>query len=183
MYYYLCSALYGSRATYHFIDSFFDGDMTGIGVTVSAIFNTGLIIAKWKNMNIKPFQPFISPLCIFGCVGLYSALLSYSWENGGFFYYRRRSTKSIDYLQRQYTMILSLMTGVGFGTTLNLPAMTNTAYTYSVFYVMQKMIEYQPFWNGINGYFTIFFSSIVTWRMALYLHKNPQIFTNMIKFE
>ena len=80
-------------------------------------------------------------------------------------------------------MILSLITGVGIGTTLNLPAMTNTAYTYSVFYVIQKMIEYEPFWHGINFYFTVFCSSVVTWRMALYLHKNQQIFTNMIKFE
>ena len=180
-YWYLCSVLYGNSPYFHVIDTIFDGDLTGIGVTVSSIFSTALVVAKWKNMNIKQFEPFIAPLCVFGCIGQYSALLSYAWEHGGFFYYRRK--KSIDYLQRQYVMILSLITGVGIGTTLNLPAMTNTAYTYSVFYVIQKMIEYEPFWNGINGYFTIFFSSIVTWRMALYLHKNPQIFTNMIKFE
>ena len=78
-YWYLCSVLYGNSASFHVIDTIFDGDLTGIGVTVSAIFSTGLIMAKWNNVNIKPFEPFISPLCVFGCVGQYSALLSYAW--------------------------------------------------------------------------------------------------------
>eukprot|EP01084_Bolivina_argentea_P160422 279359_1 len=179
LYIYLTSVVYGMAKD--IIDDLFDGDLSGIGVTVSLIFNTGLVLLKLKNINIEAIEMFIKPTCVIGCVGIYSALFAYSYEHGLFWYHRR--SKSIDYWQRQYTMIVSLIAGVGIGTVIGLPAMSSTAYWYTGLYVLQKMIESHILWDGNNIIFTIFGSSIVTWRLALYLHKNPQLFTNMVKFE
>eukprot|EP01083_Nonionella_stella_P247654 858376_1 len=144
------------------IDDLFDGDLSGIGVTVSLIFNTGLVLLKLKNINIEAIEMFIKPTCVIGCVGIYSALFAYSYEHGLFWYHRR--SKSIDYWQRQYTMIVSLIAGVGIGTVIGLPAMSSTAYWYTGLYVLQKMIESHILWDGNNIIFTIFGSSIVTRR-------------------
>eukprot|EP01083_Nonionella_stella_P242934 846987_1 len=178
LYYYLCSVIYGLGRD--FIEDVFDGDLSGVGVTASLMFNIGLITLKLKNVDVTRLEMFVMPTCIIGCTGIYSALLSYAHERGWFWY---RSGRSKDYFQRQYTTIVALLTGIGFGTVLNLPAMSNTAYVYTGLYVFQKMFEYKPLWDHNNAYFTVFGGSVITWRLALYLHKNPQIFANMIKFE
>jgi len=186
LYGYSAAVLYGMGGK-HLFDIIFDGDLAGLPVMVSGAFNLALIALKLKNMDnagwYSKYKMFIDAQCTLGCIGIYSALLGYSWEYGSWWYYPYRRTVSFDYLHRQATMVLSLLTGIGVGSTLSLPAMRNTAYVYSAFYAMQKTIEYRPFWTGKNAFFTIFLSSILAWRTALYLHKNPQIFVGMFKFE
>lgn len=178
-YCYLCSVLMGVPSLLKAIGALFDDDLFGVGIAASTVMNAGLIALKWKNVDISRFGMFVGPSCMFGCIGLYSSLFCYSFELS--YYYRPRFS---DYWHRQCTMVTALLIGMGLGNALNLPAMSSTAFVFSGLYAMEKAIvikrRIRPKSNAV---FSVFGASVATWRLALYLHKNPQLLTNTIKFE
>eukprot|EP01084_Bolivina_argentea_P066676 121560_1 len=157
-------------------------DLLHTAFASSFIVNIGLIGLKLKGVNVEKYSMFIVPSCIFGCVGMYSTLLSFASAAVD-----RIESINIKYWQRQCIIILCLIGGVGIGKLLQFPAMHNTALVYSVLYILHKMGESEILWKDKNLIFSIFGSSILTWRIALYLHKNPgvvqQTLVNTIKFD
>ena len=170
-----------------FIAGFFGGYIIGFQgdqamancFAASCIFNMGLIIAKLMNLNLTPMRMFIGPTLIMANAVMFLALLIHTseWRS-----WSRRNNK-VDYFQRQAIMIGSLLVAIAFGNILNYPAMSNTAYVYCGLYILQKMAESPVLWRDMNIIFAIFGLSIIGWRVALYLHSNPQIITGMVELE
>merc|ERR550539_482776 len=161
-----------------FVHGFFGGYIIGFQgdvavrncVSASVIFNAMLIGSKMIQIDMYPFRMFISPTLIVSNTVLFLALLCHSsrWRFYG---------RSSNYWQKQGVMIGSLLGAMAAGNILSYPALANTAYVYSGLYILQKMAEYQPLWRSKNAIFTVFGSSVVGWRLALYLNQNPEIVT------
>ena len=146
-----------------------DNERWNAGMTVSTLCNVGLVALKLNNVDVSKWNMLVQPLCVFGCIGKYSSLLGRAWD--------------IRNKRRQLEMVTALVLGAGVGHLLHLPALTSTASVYTVLFGVQKAIEFEPFWRSENVYFSVFGMSVATWRLALYLHQNPSILSNLVMFE
>jgi len=168
-----------------YVIGFEDDAAVGNCVYVSVAFNTALVLAKFYHIDIKRFEMFQTPVLTMANVVLFLALLIHAsdWRTYYEYYSKSEDEKAKIYWKHQLQMMGSLGTAMFVGTYYNYPAMTNTALVYSGLYALQKTAEYRSLWSGKNIVLSVFGLSVVGWRLALYLHQNPQIITGMFKFE
>eukprot|EP01084_Bolivina_argentea_P002256 4167_1 len=158
----------------------FDGDeAVGRSCIASMIFNGGLIGARLMNVNLHPIRMFITPILVVSNIVYFLAMLIHTNE----YRYWWITNRAQKYWKRQIKMIVSLLMAMFFGNYLGYNALSNTAYVYTGLYILQKCSEWPRLWEGHYIYYTVFGISVSCWRIALYLHKNPQIITGMFKFD
>jgi hypothetical protein len=87
-------------------------------------------------------------------------------------------SKDFLYWQFQVMMIVSLVSAVGFGSTLGMNGMTNTGITFSVLYAISKPSEIP---GALKNYVTVYLLlvSVCLYFISMYLHTHPGFIVSM----
>ncbi|CAM9577989.1 unnamed protein product, partial [Ectocarpus fasciculatus] len=70
-------------------------------------------------------------------------------------------------------MIVLLVVFMGLGLILEFDSLSNTAITYLVIWLLQRVVVFH-FENNIYPWFLVLFLSMSMWKISLYLHQHPQ---------
>eukprot|EP01083_Nonionella_stella_P073367 198326_1 len=148
------------------------------------IFNVFLSAQESKKRNQDKFKVvlfggikyFEMPLVIMSNIVLFLGLLIYC-NNWVCYDYR-----DCNYWTAQTWMISALLISAFFGNYLCSPSMTSIAYVFTVLYVMSKSLEFEWLWRGKMVWYSMFITSVIYYKLALYLHANPAVIVNIFKW-
>jgi len=118
-------------------------------------------------VDVRFLQPFSTGAMVLGNVMYFLALLinSHGW-----------GSNSQTYVMRNALMLGSLIVATFLGSVFVMPAMTNTATTFLVLWLMEKETEVQ--WKGF-GIVIVFANFVALYFIAHYLHTHPETVTGM----
>jgi len=117
--------------------------------------------------------PFGTPIMVFGSLVLLLALLIIS---SAYNYSMREQS----FVGRQLLICSVVIVELFFGSVYQIDSIRNTAITFLGLYLTEKWVELHDTlkWNPWVFFFLFF---VVLWRVALYLHTNPQFIVSMFQ--
>eukprot|EP00744_Colponema_vietnamica_P013946 GILI01019553.1.p1 GENE.GILI01019553.1~~GILI01019553.1.p1 ORF type:complete len:463 (+),score=100.34 GILI01019553.1:58-1389(+) len=133
----------------------------------SVILLLGFVGLKALQVEHQYLRLFAQPVIVMGCVTYFLALLILS-------------SISQHFIASQLHMILSLGAAFFLGSFYHLPSMVNTALTFSVLYLMERVtwVAYE-LKGGFIWLAILLISGAVYW-ISLYLHSNPQFIISLL---
>lgn len=159
----------GYSLEYKFI---FESTLNKIGMT-SLVLMVFYVILRTLHLFSGILDLYRCPIQVFGALTYFISLLIFAFQH---------SDKSYDemlkFSVRQIIFIGSLIYALFFGYIINLPSLTNTAYIFTVLYIMEKIIEIITKMNGSLLILT-FTISLFLWIYSLYLHRHPEMIVSI----
>ena len=139
-----------------------------IGIT-SLVLMVFYVILRTLNLFGGILDLYRCPIQVSGALTYFISLLIFAFQHSDESY-----DKMLKYSVRQIIFIGSLIYALFFGYIINLPSLTNTAYIFTVLYIMEKIIELITKTN--RSFLILTFSiSLFLWIYSLYLHKHPEM--------